>query len=340
MKDGERRVALDPHAVALLTAVGLKVLVQCSAGEAAGFSDAEYLSAGANLVSNVDEVWGVDLVVKVKEPLPSEYGQFRRGLKLFGYSHLAAAPDLAIALQDAGVEAHAFETVREGQGLPLLAPMSDIAGRSSAIMGDFYLAQGSGTLLGGSARVPPARVAVIGMGVAGTMAALERNGNGPVHVLSAEDILSTSFEAGTVLSTGATSWPSTDSQLFGSAFLRQCPDVQWVPDKKTMLLYSEASDSPGREQIRSLRTKLNQLREQSGVKVIEITSALSGEGKSFIAANLAHALALHQERNVLLIDCDIRRGSLAGMLGTRTAPGLAEYLLGEESLESVTQHGS
>ncbi len=173
-----------------------------------------------------------------------------------------------------------------------------------------------------------------------TKAALERNGNGPVHVLSAEDILSTSFEAGTVLSTGATSWPSADSQLFGSAFLRRCPDVQWVPDKKSMLLYCEASDSPGREQIRSLRTKLNQLREQSGVKVIEITSALSGEGKSFIAANLAHALALHQERNVLLIDCDIRRGSLAGMLGTRTAPGLAEYLLGEEPLESVTQHGS
>jgi alanine dehydrogenase len=171
VKDGERRVALDPHAVALLTAAGLKVLVQCSAGEAAGFSDAEYLSAGANLVSNVDEVWGADLVVKVKEPLPSEYGQFRRGLKLFGYLHLAAAPDLAIALQDAGVEAHAFETVREGQGLPLLAPMSDIAGRSSAIMGAYYLAQGSGTLLGGSAGVPPARVAVIGMGVAGTMAA-------------------------------------------------------------------------------------------------------------------------------------------------------------------------
>jgi alanine dehydrogenase len=171
VKDGERRVALDPHAVAMLTSVGLKVLVECGAGVAAGFSDAEYQVAGADLVSNAEEVWGADLVVKVKEPLPSEWKQFRRGLKLFGYLHLAAAPELARALQDAGVEAHAFETVSDGRGLPLLAPMSDIAGRSAAIMGAYYLAQGSGTLLGGSAGVPPARVVVIGMGVAGTMAA-------------------------------------------------------------------------------------------------------------------------------------------------------------------------
>ena len=171
VKDGERRVALDPHAVAMLRGAGLKVLVECGAGARAGFSDAEYQAAGADLVSNVNEVWGADLVVKVKEPLPSEWKQFRRGLKLFGYLHLAAAPELARALQDAGVEAHAFETVSEGRGLPLLAPMSDIAGRSAAIMGAYYLAQGSGTLLGGSAGVPPARVVVIGMGVAGTMAA-------------------------------------------------------------------------------------------------------------------------------------------------------------------------
>jgi len=171
VKDGERRVALDPHAVAMLTGAGLKVLMECGAGARAGFSDAEYLVAAADLVSNVDEVWGADLVVKVKEPLPSEWKQFRRGLKLFGYLHLAAAPELARALQDAGVEAHAFETVSEGRGLPLLAPMSDIAGRSAAIMGAYYLAHGSGTLLGGSAGVPPARVVVIGMGVAGTMAA-------------------------------------------------------------------------------------------------------------------------------------------------------------------------
>jgi alanine dehydrogenase len=171
LKDGERRVALDPHAVTTLVSAGLRVLVQQGAGVAAGFPDSEYRAAGADLVSDVGEVWGADLVVKVKEPLPSEWNQFRPGLKLFGYLHLAAAPELARALQDARVEAHAFETVTEGHGLPLLAPMSDIAGRSAAIMGAYYLAQGSGTLLGGSAGVPPARVVVIGMGVAGAMAA-------------------------------------------------------------------------------------------------------------------------------------------------------------------------
>jgi len=171
VKDGERRVALDPHAVATLVGAGLRVLVEQGSGVAAGFPDSEYRAAGADLVSDVGEVWGADLVVKVKEPLPSEWKHFRPGLTLFGYLHLAAAPALARALQETGVEAHAFETVTEGHGLPLLAPMSDIAGRSAAIMGAYYLAQGSGTLLGGSAGVPPARVVVIGMGVAGAMAA-------------------------------------------------------------------------------------------------------------------------------------------------------------------------
>jgi len=171
IKDGERRIALDPYTVSMLNNAGLSVRVQRGAGVAAGFSDEEYQSAGADLVVDVGDVWGSDLVVKVKEPLASEWTHFRPGLKLFGYLHLAAEPDLARALQDAGVEAHAFETVAEGDSLPLLAPMSDIAGRCAAIMGAYYLAQGSGTLLGGSAGVPPARVVVIGMGVAGTMAA-------------------------------------------------------------------------------------------------------------------------------------------------------------------------
>src|ERR1035437_7782674 len=108
VKDGERRVALDPHAVATLIGAGLKVLVEQGAGVAARFPDSEYRVAGADLVSDVGEVWGADLVVKVKEPLLSEWNQFRPGLKLFGYLHLAAAPELARALQDAGVEAHAF----------------------------------------------------------------------------------------------------------------------------------------------------------------------------------------------------------------------------------------
>ncbi len=171
VKDGERRVALDPHAVATLTSAGLRVRVQQGAGIAAGFEDSEYRSAGADVVPDAAEVWASELVVKVKEPLRCEWKWFRPGLKLFGYLHLAAAPDLARALQETGVEAHAFETVREGRHLPLLAPMSDIAGRSAAIMGAYYLAQGSGTVLGGSAGVPPARVVVVGVGVAGTMAA-------------------------------------------------------------------------------------------------------------------------------------------------------------------------
>ncbi len=171
IKDGERRIALDPPAVAMLAASGLEVRVERGAGAPAGFGDAEYRAAGACIVDDPAEVWAADLVVKVKEPLPSEWKMFRRGLQLFGYLHLAAAPELARALLDARVEAHAFETVSDGHDLPLLAPMSDIAGRAAAIMGAAYLAQDSGTLLGGSAGVPPARVVVIGMGVAGTMAA-------------------------------------------------------------------------------------------------------------------------------------------------------------------------
>ncbi|MHB1710875.1 MAG: alanine dehydrogenase [Acidimicrobiales bacterium] len=171
VKDGERRVALDPHAVSMLVAAGLEVLVQHDAGVAAGFADADYRMAGGRVVADVGEVWGADLVIKVKEPLPAEWRWFRRGLQLFGYLHLAAEPELTRALQHAGVEGYAFETVVDGHDLPLLAPMSDIAGRTAAIVGAYYLAKGSGTLLGGGAGVPPARVVVIGMGVAGTMAA-------------------------------------------------------------------------------------------------------------------------------------------------------------------------
>ena len=170
-KDGERRVALDPAAVRLLTADGLDVRVQAGAGERAGFVDADYKEAGARIVPDAAEAWAADLVVKVKEPQPAEFGHFRAGLKLFCYLHLAAEPRLAQALQAAGVEAHAFETVTDRSGLPLLAPMSEIAGRAAAIIGARTLAEGSGVLMGGAAGVPPARVVVVGLGVAGAMAA-------------------------------------------------------------------------------------------------------------------------------------------------------------------------
>lgn len=159
VKGGEHLVTLDPHTVAMLTGADLKVLVEFGAGVAAGYSDAAHQSASA------------DLLVKVKEPPPSKWRQFRHGLKFFGYLHLAAASQLVRALQETGVEAHAFETVTENRGLLLLAPTSDIARCAAAIMGMYYLAQSSSTLLGGSAGVRPARVVVIGTGVTGSMAA-------------------------------------------------------------------------------------------------------------------------------------------------------------------------
>lgn len=171
IKDGERRVALDPVAVATLVGDAHPVVVQAGAGEGAGFPDSAYVAAGARVVPDPADVWAADLVCKVKEPQRSEYAFFRPDLKLFAYLHLAAEPALADALVRAGVEAYAFETVVGPHGLPLLAPMSEIAGRAAAIMGAASLAHGSGTLLGGAAGVPPARVTVIGMGVAGSMAA-------------------------------------------------------------------------------------------------------------------------------------------------------------------------
>lgn len=170
-KDGERRVALDPSAVASAIFAGYSVLVQRGAGKGAGFSDEEYTRVGASIVPDAADAWSADLVVKVKEPQPQEWGYFRDGLILFAYLHLAAEPELTKALMEAGVEAYAFETLSYPTGLPLLAPMSEVAGRAAAIVGAYYLASGSGTLIGGAAGVLPARVVVIGMGVAGTMAA-------------------------------------------------------------------------------------------------------------------------------------------------------------------------
>jgi alanine dehydrogenase len=171
IKDGERRVALDPSAVKACVQAGFEVMVETNAGVGAGFTDAEYTAVGAKIVGTAAEAWASDLVVKVKEPQPSEWGFFRENLTLFAYLHLAAEPELARALAASGLAAYAFETLEERGGLPLLAPMSEVAGRTAAIVGAHYLAQGSGVLMGGAAGVPPARVVVIGLGVAGTMAA-------------------------------------------------------------------------------------------------------------------------------------------------------------------------
>lgn len=173
-KDGERRVAVDPAAVAALTSDGHEVRVLEGAGAGAGFDDGAYQAAGAKLVGDVDDVWSAEIVVKVKEPLPEEWVYFHPDLTLFCYLHLAAEPALAHALVDAGVSGYAFETLHDRGRLPLLAPMSEVAGRAAAIVGAYHLAStrgGSGRLLGGAAGSRPARVVIVGLGVAGASAA-------------------------------------------------------------------------------------------------------------------------------------------------------------------------
>ncbi len=207
IKDGERRVALDPSAVKSCIQAGFDVFVETDAGVGAGFSNADYEAVGAKIASSADDTWAADLVVKVKEPQRSEWGFFRKNLILFAYLHLAAEPDLAQALVASGIDAYAYETLEERGGLPLLAPMSEVAGRTAAIVGAHYLASGSGVLLGGSAGVPPARVLVIGMGVAGTMAA--RGARGMDAEVTGVDIdlhrLYTAQQEGTLTATLASS---------------------------------------------------------------------------------------------------------------------------------------
>ena len=170
-KDGERRIVLDPSAVKMLVHSGLETMVQKGAGLGSGFSDDDYRLVGARIVDSAEEAWSAEIVCKVKEPQPAERAYFRPGLQLFAYLHLAADAELTEALVTSGVEAYAFETLTSEKGHPLLAPMSEVAGRAAAIIGAYYLGEGSGTLLGGASGVPPSRVVVIGMGVVGTMAA-------------------------------------------------------------------------------------------------------------------------------------------------------------------------
>lgn len=173
-KDRERRVALTPSAAHLAVERGHRVLVQRGAGEGAGFRDDDYAAAGASIVPEAGDVWSADVVVKVKEPQQAEFAFFREDLTLFAFLHLAAEPALTDALLSSGIRAYAFETVTDGVGLPLLAPMSEIAGRAAAIIGANHLSAahgGSGTLMGGAAGVTPAKAVVVGLGVAGTVAA-------------------------------------------------------------------------------------------------------------------------------------------------------------------------
>jgi alanine dehydrogenase len=181
IKTRETRVGCTPAGVRQLVAVGHRVFVECGAGEASGFSDEKYRLAGAVLSSSAEEVWKSDLVVKVKEPLAAEYGFLRRELMLFTYLHLAGVQGLAKALVEAGTTSIGYETVEVGGRLPLLAPMSEIAGKMSVLMGGFYLSKhhgGEGKLLGGVPGVLPGRVLVLGGGTAGLNAARSASGLG------------------------------------------------------------------------------------------------------------------------------------------------------------------
>jgi len=176
IKDNESRVGITPAGVKALIEAGHKVLVQTQAGAQSGFPDDEYQNAGAEIVGDAGYVWGKsEMVVKVKEPIEPEYPYFREGLVLFTYLHLAPLPDLTSKLLESKVIGIAYETVRDRQGaLPLLMPMSEVAGRMSVQVGASYLERergGRGILLGGVPGVPPAHVCILGGGVVGTNAA-------------------------------------------------------------------------------------------------------------------------------------------------------------------------
>jgi len=176
VKDHETRVGLVPSAVIALREAGHRVLVQAGAGAGSSIPDQEYADAGAELLPAVCDVWKhADLVIKVKEPQPSEYGCLRPGLILFTYLHLAPLPELTDRLLAARVTAIAYETLREQDGsLPLLTPMSEVAGRLAVQVGAVYLEApngGRGTLLGGVPGVAPGNVVILGGGIVGTNAA-------------------------------------------------------------------------------------------------------------------------------------------------------------------------
>ncbi|HFJ9509166.1 MULTISPECIES: alanine dehydrogenase [Bacillus cereus group] len=175
IKNNENRVAMTPAGAVHLVQNGHEVFVQKGAGLGSGFTDEEYVQAGAKLVETAEEAWNQDMVMKVKEPVASEYGYFREGLILFTYLHLAPEPELTKALIDNKVVSIAYETVQlDNRSLPLLAPMSEVAGRMSAQIGAQFLEKnkgGKGILLAGVPGVKRGKVTIIGGGQAGTNAA-------------------------------------------------------------------------------------------------------------------------------------------------------------------------
>jgi alanine dehydrogenase len=174
IKEQEQRVALLPSAADQLKRRGHSVIVQKDAGVGSGYSDEEYKKAGAEIIDSAEEVFKrAEMIVKVKEPLAAEFPLLRKGQILFTYLHLAASKSLTEALLKSGVTGIAYETIQVNGRLPLLEPMSEVAGRMSVVMGANFLAKyngGSGVLLGGVPGVLPGRVVVIGGGTSGVNA--------------------------------------------------------------------------------------------------------------------------------------------------------------------------
>lgn len=182
IKNNEFRVGLTPAAASAYVAAGHNVFIEKDAGKEAGFSDESYKAAGAEILPGASELWSsCDMIVKVKEPMPPEYHMMRKGQIIFTYFHLAADKELTEACVKSGASCVAYELVREPWGLPLLQPMSEVAGRMAVLMGAFYSAKkngGSGILPTGVPGVAPARVFVIGGGNVGMNAAKVASGLG------------------------------------------------------------------------------------------------------------------------------------------------------------------
>lgn len=175
IKNNENRVALTPAGVLAFVKAGHKVLIETNAGVESGFKNVDYAYAGAEIIQSAAEVWRQsEMIMKVKEPLASEYTYFRPNLILFTYLHLAAEPALAQALKDNGVTAIAYETVEVNRMLPLLTPMSEVAGRMAVQIGAQFLQKsngGQGILLAGVPGVNRGKIAILGGGIVGTNAA-------------------------------------------------------------------------------------------------------------------------------------------------------------------------
>lgn len=234
IKDNENRVGLTPAGVYDLVSHGHTVIVEEGAGTGSGFSNEDYVKAGAGIAADASEVWMADMIIKVKEPLPQEYHFFKKGQILFTFLHLAPEPELTKALLEKEVVAIAYETIQLDNGaLPLLTPMSEVAGRMAVQIGAHFLEKhegGKGILLGGVPGVPPAKVVIIGGGTVGTNAAKMAVGAGA-------DV--------TVLDTNVERLRQLDDLFFGKLRTRKSTAFNVMEEVKTADLLIGAVLIPG-----------------------------------------------------------------------------------------------